>query len=89
MQDSGLQLWEKSVRSSPVLLKYCCEARDKMLLGAFSGFHKTKQLFQLLQESWEKKSVYMQAIFSLPSFCYSFPSLTSDRLQNIILQETD
>lgn len=77
------------VCSSPVLLKYCCDARDKLLLGVFFGFHKTKQLFQLLQESWEKKSVYMQAIFSLLSLCCCFPFLTSGRLQNVMLQEAD
>lgn len=64
------------------------EARDKLLLGGFPGFHKTKQLFLLLQGSWEKNwftcrqsSPFLHTV-TVPLF-----PLRIDRLQNVILHK--
>lgn len=44
---TGDELTRGLAQPSPVLLKHCCEARDKLLLGGVPEFHETKQLNKL------------------------------------------
>ena len=85
---SGDELTRELAQPPSMLLKYCCEARDKLLLGGFPGFHNTKQLSLLLQGSWEKNwFTCRQSSPFLHSVTVPLFPLQIDRLQNVILHK--